>query len=48
MRVDYLRPGLGECFYANGKIIRSGRKVTVVRMELHNNGCNCTFRENPP
>ena len=37
LRVDYLRPGLGENFYATGVVMRSGRKVTVVRMELHNN-----------
>ena len=36
LRVDYLRPGLGECFYATGKVMRSARKVTVIRMELHN------------
>jgi uncharacterized protein (TIGR00369 family) len=36
LRVDYLRPGLGQRFHANGTIMRSGRKVTVVRMELHN------------
>ena len=36
LRVDYLRPGLGEHFHATGVVMRSGRKVTVVRMELHN------------
>jgi len=36
LRVDYLRPGLGKQFYATGAIMRSGKKVTVVRMELHN------------
>ena len=36
LRVDYLRPGLGQSFHANGTVMRSGRKVTVVRMELHN------------
>lgn len=36
LRVDYLRPGLGQSFYATGTVMRSGRKVTVVRMELHN------------
>ena len=36
LRVDYLRPGLGKSFHANGTVMRSGRKVTVVRMELHN------------
>ena len=37
MRVDYLRPGLGDFFIGTGSIIRAGNKVTVVRMELHNN-----------
>jgi len=36
LRVDYLRPGRGERFAANGRIMRSGRKVAVVRMEMHN------------
>ena len=35
LRVDYLRPGRGE-FIANASIIRSGNKVAVARMELHN------------
>jgi len=34
--VDYLRPGLGKCFYTTGAIMRNGKKVTVARMELHN------------
>ncbi|MEE1675963.1 MULTISPECIES: thioesterase family protein [Agarivorans] len=36
LRIDYLRPGIGEVFYATAEIIRSGNKVTVARMELHN------------
>lgn len=36
MRVDYLRPGRGEQFYAKAHILRSGSKVAVVRMELVN------------
>ena len=36
LRVDYLRPGLGEHFVATGVVIRSGRTVAVTRMELHN------------
>ncbi len=36
LRVDYLRPGAGERFVADGRVIRSGRKVCVTRMELHN------------
>lgn len=35
LRVDYLRPGRGERFAAGGRIMRSGRKVAVVRMEMH-------------
>lgn len=34
--VDYLRPGLGRHFIASGSILRAGRKITVARMELHN------------
>ena len=37
LRVDYLRPGFGDFFIGTGSIIRVGNKVTVVRMELHNN-----------
>jgi uncharacterized protein (TIGR00369 family) len=36
LRVDYLRPGRGLGFTAKGRIMRSGRKVAVVRMEMHN------------
>ncbi|BBO71550.1 hypothetical protein DSCA_54800 [Desulfosarcina alkanivorans] len=36
LRVDYLRPGRGDGFTAGGRIMRSGRKVAVVRMEMHN------------
>ncbi len=36
LRVDYVRPGRGESFYAKARLLRSGRKVAVVRMELHN------------
>lgn len=36
LRVDYLRPGRGEEFIASATIIRSGNKVAVARMELHN------------
>jgi len=35
LRVDYLRPGRGESFYAKARLLRSGSKVAVVRMELH-------------
>ncbi|AQQ00276.1 hypothetical protein B0W48_10980 [Pseudoalteromonas aliena] len=36
MRTDYLRPGKGEVFTASATLIRSGNKVCVCRMELHN------------
>ena len=36
LRVDYLRPGLGKHFAATGSILRTGKKVSVTRMELHN------------
>ena len=36
LRVDYLRPGLGERFTASGTVMRSGRRLAVVRMEFHN------------
>ena len=35
-RTDFLRPGRGEEFIATARIIRSGNKVAVARMELHN------------
>lgn len=36
LRTDYLRPGRGEEFIASAKLIRSGSRVCVCRMELHN------------
>ncbi len=36
IRVDYLRPGFGEQFVASGFVLRTGNKVAVTRMELHN------------
>lgn len=36
LRVDYLRPGLGEWFVAKGYPLRTGNKVAVTRMELLN------------
>ncbi|SFN34097.1 thioesterase family protein [Xenorhabdus japonica] len=36
LRVDYLRPGRGEVFTASCNIIRAGNKVSVARIELHN------------
>ena len=37
LRVDYLRPGRGRAFRATSSIMRTGKKVAVTRMELHNN-----------
>ncbi len=36
LRVDYLRPGAGARFVATGTALRTGRRVAVTRMELHN------------
>lgn len=36
LRTDYLRPGLGKHFTATACVIRSGTRVCVCRMELHN------------
>lgn len=36
LRVDYLHPGKGNRFIAEGWILRAGNKVAVIRMELHN------------
>lgn len=36
IRTDYLRPGRGKTFIAKAQVIRSGNKVAVCRMELHN------------
>ena len=36
LRIDYLRPGQGRYFISSGSIMRSGRRVSVTRMELHN------------
>jgi uncharacterized protein (TIGR00369 family) len=36
LRVDYLRPGKGKVFTATGSILRTGKKLAVTRMELHN------------
>ncbi len=36
LRVDYLRPGVGERFTARGFTLRAGSRVAVARMEFHN------------
>ena len=38
LRIDYLRPGKGQWFEATGYPLRTGNKVAVARMELHNDG----------
>lgn len=37
LRVDFLRPGRGSHFICSGSVLRTGSKVAVTRMELHNN-----------
>ena len=41
MRVDYLLPGRGTIFTATGRVIRAGKRVTVCRMEMHNDKNDC-------
>lgn len=36
LRVDYLRPGRGKHFIATSRLLRGGNKVSVARVELHN------------
>jgi len=36
LRIDYLRPGFGKWFEATGYVLRTGNKVAVARIELHN------------
>jgi uncharacterized protein (TIGR00369 family) len=36
LRIDYLRPGVGQKFEATGYILRTGNKVAVARIELKN------------
>lgn len=36
LRVDYLRPGRGERFIASSSLLRGGNKISVARVELHN------------
>lgn len=36
LRTDFLRPGRGKEFIVTAHIIRSGNKVAVARMEMHN------------
>ena len=41
IRVDYLLPGEGKMYTANGKVIRAGKRVTVCRMEMLNDKNEC-------
>lgn len=34
LRVDYLRPGVGDWFEASATVLRTGKRVAVTRMEL--------------
>ena len=36
LRVDFLRPGIGRWFVATAYTLRTGNKVAVTRIELHN------------
>lgn len=36
MRIDFLRPGVGEWFDASATVLRTGSRVAVTRMEFHN------------
>jgi uncharacterized protein (TIGR00369 family) len=36
MRVDFLRPGIGKRFVVTAYTLRTGKKVVVTRIELHN------------
>jgi len=36
VRVDFLRPGTGKWFVATAYVLRTGKKIAVTRIELHN------------
>jgi len=36
LQIDYLRPGRGERFTATSSLVRAGNKVSVARVDLHN------------
>lgn len=36
LRVDYLRQGIGRSFHAGAKVVRLGRRIASVQMELKN------------
>lgn len=37
LRVDYLRPGVGDTFTAKAKVIRLGRRIAATHAELRSN-----------
>ena len=37
LRVDFLRQGVGESFYAEANVVRLGRRIAATSMTLHNN-----------
>ncbi|MBE0480638.1 MAG: thioesterase family protein [Dehalococcoidia bacterium] len=36
LRIDFLQPGRGKVFTGTGTVLRTGKKIAVARMELHN------------
>jgi len=36
LRVDFLRPGIGTCFYASATVVRLGGRVGTTQMRLEN------------
>lgn len=36
LRVDYLRPGVGASYDASSVVLRTGSRVAVTRMQMHN------------
>ena len=36
LRIDYLRQGIGEVFFAEAEVVRLGRRIAVIRMRLLN------------
>ena len=41
LRIDYLLPGKGDKFTATARVIRAGKRLTVCRMEMHNDQGQC-------
>jgi uncharacterized protein (TIGR00369 family) len=36
LRIDFLRPGIGNCFYASATVVRLGGRVGTTQMRLEN------------